>query len=42
MKNNMNGIIAWISTGVAVSVGIIITHNPWCLLALFIPMIAYD
>ena len=41
MKNNMNEIIAWIATGVAVSVGIIVTHNPLCLIALLIPMIAY-
>ena len=39
MKNNMNEIVSWIATGVAVSVGIFITHNPWCLLALLIPMI---
>lgn len=40
MKNNMNEIIAWIA-GVAVLVGIIVTHNPLCLIALLIPMIAY-
>lgn len=42
MKNNTNGIIAWIATGAAVSAGIIITHNPLCLIALLIPAIAYD
>ena len=42
MKNNMNEIIAWIATGVAVSAGIIITHNPLCLFALLIPAIAYS
>lgn len=41
MEINMIGIITWISTCVAVSVGIIITHSPWCLCALFIPMFAY-
>lgn len=41
MKNNMNEIIAWIATGVAVSVGIIVTHNSLCLISLLIPMIDY-
>lgn len=37
MKNNMNKIIAWIATGVAISVGIFVTDNPWCLIAFLIP-----
>lgn len=41
MKNNMNEVIAWIATGAAVSIGIIITHNPLCLIALLIPAFAY-
>lgn len=37
MENNINGIIAWIATGVAISVGIVIIDNPWCLIAFLIP-----
>lgn len=41
MKNNMNEIIAWVTTGVAVSVGIILTQNPLCLFALLIPAVVF-
>jgi len=30
--------VAWISTAIAISVGIYCTQNPFCLLALFFPM----
>ena len=36
--NNKWKIFAWISTAIAVSIGIYFTHNPKCLWALFIPM----
>lgn len=42
MNKNISEIIAWISTGIAVSVGIYITGNPFCLVALLIPAITYS
>lgn len=36
MKNNIAKACAWIATGIAVSIGIIITKDPTCLLAFII------
>lgn len=41
MNYNMCEIMAWVSTGIAVSVGIIVTGNPLCLSALLVPAMVY-
>lgn len=39
MGNNMYKIAAWIACGVAATVGVIVTDNSLCLLALLIPVL---